>query len=751
MADHYKSIVLLSPAPDLLNGEILFLRGIGYSIETACDPDEIREILNSHSSDFRMVIISHFDKLGSGWKEKVRNLIRDFALPVLFYCHNCDKSTLEQLNSIDHMGIIPAAAGLPYLEMILQRAYSSGHTGFSSNDDPLERLARVITETNRQSGRGEYGSIISGLLDAVIIDRENGEAALANNKACEILGLTQEEIITGMIYKSGWQFIHEDMTPFPVEEHTHRVAFEKREPARNEIMGINRPGHDNTLWISTSSFPVFRKDGNTLSGIVTTFYDISEYVAIRKNNMRLAAVFQSADWGIVISNANTGLIEQMNPHYAKMHGYSMNELMGKPVSTVIAPDDLDTLEHHIRVSMKRGHYRLETKHIRKDGTVFPTMAASTTIKDHNGKPLYRAVNVVDISLMKHQEKKLRESLAEKEKLLEELKIAKEYSDTLFSNSPIAIYSVDRDCKVVNFNRKAQEITGYSSEEVVGREFNMYVDDLQNNGSLGKEFRILTKDREEKIIERYSSMIYDNENQIVGDIESFLDITEWKKLQDYKSDVERIIRHDLKTPLNSIIGFPKLMLTDDSLSDEYREYLMIILLAGQNMLNLINASLNLYKLEQGTYQYSLEKTEVTTILRQIRRILKDDCFRKKCKIEFEHNNEPLDRDYVLEIITEKSFLYMILVNLIKNAVEASPKGEKILVSIYKGENLEINIHNKGAIPEEIRDRFFEKNVTHGKKQGHGLGTYSAKLMANAIHADLTFKTDENEGTTLFLKL
>ena len=72
----------------------------------------------------------------------------------------------------------------------------------------------------------------------------------------------------------------------------------------------------------------------------------------------------------------------------------------------------------------------------------------TTVKDQNGTPLYRAVNVLDITEQKKQEQKLKDAL-------EELKKAKEYSDALFSNSPIAIYSVDQDSRIVNFNKKAE--------------------------------------------------------------------------------------------------------------------------------------------------------------------------------------------------------------------------------------------------------------------------------------------------------
>ncbi len=102
-----------------------------------------------------------------------------------------------------------------------------------------------------------------------------------------------------------------------------------------------------------------------------------------------------------------------------------------------------------------------------------------------------------------------------------------------------------------------------------------------------------------------------------------------------------------------------------------------------------------------------------------------------------------------IETEKTLLYMILLNLLNNAIEASPKHEEITIEIIEDELFTITIHNKGVIPFEIRERFFEKYVTSGKKKGNGLGTYSAKIMSLAIGAELHFKTDEKSGTTLII--
>ena len=89
----------------------------------------------------------------------------------------------------------------------------------------------------------------------------------------------------------------------------------------------------------------------------------------------------------------------------------------------------------------------------------------------------------------------------------------------------------------------------------------------------------------------------------------------------------------------------------------------------------------------------------------------------------------------------------LTNLVKNALEASPPGEKVFVDLEPGEDIRIRIWNKGAVPPSIRDRFFTKYATAGKKKGTGLGAYSAKQLLTVQGASVDMETtDEDGGST-----
>ncbi|MBF0156853.1 MAG: hybrid sensor histidine kinase/response regulator, partial [Magnetococcales bacterium] len=220
----------------------------------------------------------------------------------------------------------------------------------------------------------------------------------------------------------------------------------------------------------------------------------------------------------------------------------------------------------------------------------------------------------------------------------------------------------------------------------------------------------------------------------------------------KEDVNRIMRHDLKAPLNAIIGFSSFLLDSDKFEGPEREYLSIINESGYTLLNMIDLSLDLYKMENGIYQLKPVPIDITTILRKIIKL---------------HETEIISRHLVCSIVQdpaaslassqnlvlgEELLCYSLFANLMKNAFEASPKHGEIRVTIRsRAGELEISIHNTGEVPEEIREKFFEKYVTSGKPHGTGLGTYSARLITETQHGSIRMESSPGGGTTVSVRL
>ena len=97
------------------------------------------------------------------------------------------------------------------------------------------------------------------------------------------------------------------------------------------------------------------------------------------------------------------------------------------------------------------------------------------------------------------------------------------------------------------------------------------------------------------------------------LKSFTDISEQKKLQQLREDVERITRHDLKGPLNGIINLPDVIQSMGPLSETQVEMLQHIKDSGFMMLEQINLSLDLFKMETGAYEYSPTQIDILPIV------------------------------------------------------------------------------------------------------------------------------------------
>ncbi|EIC23564.1 hybrid sensor histidine kinase/response regulator [Thiorhodovibrio frisius] len=213
----------------------------------------------------------------------------------------------------------------------------------------------------------------------------------------------------------------------------------------------------------------------------------------------------------------------------------------------------------------------------------------------------------------------------------------------------------------------------------------------------------------------------------------------------RDDVDRILRHDLKGPLNPVIGFADLLRDEPELNKEQRECMDLIHGAGLKMLDMINRSLDLYKMEQGSYELIPQPVELLPLLQRVARDLDFQVQQKHLSIASEGEAGHLLGDEML--------CYSLFCNLIKNAIEASPEQGQITVTVADAAPgwVVASIHNQGAVPASIREHFFDKYVTAGKSSGTGLGTYSARLMASTQHGDIAMESSEDVGTTLTVRL
>lgn len=289
------------------------------------------------------------------------------------------------------------------------------------------------------------------------------------------------------------------------------------------------------------------------------------------------------------------------------------------------------------------------------------------------------------------------------------------------------------------------------ERVQGR-FRDHVQDRDDELHETIEYRLRRADGGYVWIEASGASVRDANGFVTRFIASIEDISE-RRFQDeqlrsavrLREEVERMSRHDLKTPLNSVIAMARLLREGRSLAREDDQLLGSIERAGYRVLNMVNLSLDLFRMEQGSYEFRPRAVDLAAVARRVVDDLERQAQSKGVTVEVRASGRT-------SAYGEEILCYSMLANLVKNAIEAAPDASVVSVTFEAADEvLFTRVHNDGAVPEDMRPRFFQKYATFGKSGGMGLGAYSARLMARVQQGEAKLETSFEKGTTVTVSL
>jgi PAS domain S-box-containing protein len=335
-------------------------------------------------------------------------------------------------------------------------------------------------------------------------------------------------------------------------------------------------------------------------------------------------------------------------------------------------------------------------------------------------------------------------------------------------APVSILITDAEARIEYVNPFFCEITGYSEQEVLGATPRMFKSGEQQDDLYHELWSTIQRGhiwRGELVNKRKDGSLYwesatitpirDARGRTVNYLGVKENIDDRKELERIKEDVEHIMRHDLKNPLNAILALPELLLLDDNLTADQRDSLTLIQESARKMRDMIELSLDLFKMETGQFDYRPQTLNLVPLLRQVTRVLSARAQARQVSFRYHLDGESLagdpSPDQPVHISGDARLLFSMLSNLIANAIDASPPGEAVVLSLEHGDPLRLSIINQGVVPAAIRAHFFEKYRTLGKKGGTGLGTYSAKLMATTMGFDIQMETSDAHDSTSILLL
>ncbi len=189
----------------------------------------------------------------------------------------------------------------------------------------------------------------------------------------------------------------------------------------------------------------------------------------------------------------------------------------------------------------------------------------------------------------------------------------------------------------------------------------------------------------------------------------------------REDVERMTQHDLKGPMSVVLQGSQALLASD-LSAAQRQNAQMIEMAANNALEMVNRTLDVYKMETGTYQPTLQLFDLGALVHNV-------ALQVEMAFAWKHVTVAFPGGFDGECLGEQMLCYSLFNNLLKNAMEAAPEGSRVVVEVAPGYGAtHVVVDNEGEVPAELHATFFDKYATMNKDGGTGLGTYSVKLMA-----------------------
>jgi len=265
---------------------------------------------------------------------------------------------------------------------------------------------------------------------------------------------------------------------------------------------------------------------------------------------------------------------------------------------------------------------------------------------------------------------------------------------IVKNSNDVIISTQLDGTVISWNKSAEIIFGYSSEEIVGKTLDLifpsdhldevtFISDKIKQGELVNHFETKLKRKDGKLLDISvtASPLKNLKGDIIGLSAIGRDFTETfeqqRKYQDqilkssqFKTDFMASMSHELRTPLNSVIGFTDVMLERISgeLNEEQEKYLTNVKSSALHLLDLINDVLDISKIESGKIELRIEDVNLSQIINQINTMIKPIYEKKNLKFEV----PKFDKKKIIQV--DRLRFKEILFNLLSNAVKYTKEGK-----------------------------------------------------------------------------
>jgi len=522
--------------------------------------------------------------------------------------------------------------------------------------------------------------------------------------------------------------------------------------------------------------------------------EVRREAALLKTGALQNAILNSANFSSIATDEK-GVIQLFNVGAERMLGYEAGEVVDR-----ITPADISdpqeviarakALSLELATQITPGFEALvfkasrgiediyELTYIRKDGSRFPAVVSVTALREELGGIIGYLLIGTDNTARKQVE-------AEQKLLDQRLRDQQFYTRSLIESNIDALITTDPAGIITDVNKQMEALTGCTRDELIGAPFKNYFTDPERAEAGIKRVLIASKvtdyeltararDGKETVVSYNATTFHDRDRKLQGVFAAARDVTERKRfertLQENNIELERAkaaaekanlaksdflssMSHELRSPLNAILGFAQLINSDTPPpTPTQTASIDQILHAGWYLLELINEILDLAQIESGKLALSREPTSLAEVMLECRAMMEPQGQQRGIQMTFPQSGMPFYVD------ADRTRLKQVLINLLSNAIKYNQANGTVVVDYTASTpgRLRVSVRDSGAgLSPEMLTQLFQPFNRLGREssreEGTGIGLVMSKRLVELMGGTIGVASTIGSGSVFWFEL